>query len=135
MENISFSTIHAKQLIDTNQIEAVKTYIKLFFFKSKTHIFFYDGSIFTCYEHDKAVKLIPRDLNTSTLVPNEYTKKYENQIFNVRAYIMESEFMSIDYTPTISFIQPSIFIKKLTINGHDVNKHFMNMAKPMNHSL
>ena len=135
MENIIFSTTHAKQLIDTKQIEAVKTYIKQFFFKSGTHIFFYNGSIFTCYEHEKAVKLIPKDLNTSTLVPNEYTKKFENQIFSVRTYIMESEFMSIDYTPTISFMQPHLFIKKSTIKGYEVNKHFMNMAKPLNESL
>jgi len=135
MENIIFSTIHAKQLIDTKQIEAVKAYIKQFFFKSKTHIFFYDGSIFTCYEHEKAAKLIPKDLETSALVPNEYSKKFENQIFSVRKYIMESEFMSIDYTPTISFIEPKIFIKKSTMHGHEVVKHYMNMAKPMNHSL
>lgn len=135
MENITFSTSHAKQLIDTNQIEAVKTYIKQFFFKSKTHIFFYDGSTFTCYEHMDAVKLIPKDLKTSQLIPNEYTKKFEKQIFEAKNYIMESEFMSIDYTPTISFMQPHVFIQKTTINGHEVGKHFMNMAKPLNQSL
>lgn len=135
MENIIFSTIHAKQLIDTNQIEATKTYIKQFFFKSGKYIFFYDGTTFICHKRENAAMLIPRDLKTSALVPNEYTKKFENQVFNVNTYIMESEFMSIDYTPTISFMEPKIIIKKITINGHEVNKHFMNMAKPMNHSF
>lgn len=135
MENITFSTLHAKQLIDTKQIDALKTYIKQFFFKHNTHIFFYDGSIFTCYEHTDAVKLIPKDLKWSQMVPNEETKKFEKQTFEARNYIMESEFMSIDYTPTISFMEPKIFIKNSIINGHQVNKHFMNMAKSLNHSL
>lgn len=135
MENITFSTIHAKQLIDTKQIEAVKTYIKQFFYKHKIHIFFYDGSKFICYEREQAIKLIPDDLKMSQLIPNEYTKKFEKQTFDAKKYLMESEFMSIDYTPTISFMQPKIFTKKTTLNEQEVTEYFMNMAKPVNQSL
>ena len=67
-----------------------------------------------CSSYEQAIKLIPDDLKVSQLIPNEYTKKYEKQTFDAKKYLMESEFMSIDYTPTISFMQPKIFIKQQT---------------------
>ena len=60
--NIKFNYIHIKQLYDSNQIDAAKTYLKQFFFRFKTQIFFFNGIQFELRDQKEALKLIPDDL-------------------------------------------------------------------------
>ena len=135
MENIKLNYPHAKSLINSGQFEAVKNYIKLFFFRFSDKIFYYDGTSFILHERDQALKMIPSDFSIIRMVPNSKTNKFEKEEFSLKNYLKETEFMSIEYKPIISFENPRIFTKTINVQGYDMIEHYINMAKPMNATL
>ena len=58
--------MHLKQLLlntnDINEMQPVYNYIKKFFFRYKTDVFFFDGQTYELYKREKAMELIPDDL-------------------------------------------------------------------------
>jgi hypothetical protein len=135
MENIKFNYNHAKALIDAEKVDEVKTYVKQFFFRYYEKIFNFDGSVFTLYEREAAMKLIPSDFKITRMIPNEHTKKYEKEEFIMKNYLRETDFMCKEYKPTIVFNKPRIFSKTICNNGYSMEEHYLNMAKPMNYNL
>jgi hypothetical protein len=133
--DIRFDRLHCKQLLDSEQIDQAKQYIRKFFFSYQNKIFYNDGISFTMYSREDALKLIPNDLKVSILKPNELTKKYEKQDISLKDYLKESEFLNLEYTPTIDFSKPLIFTKTINIRGHDFVDNFLNMAKPINYNV
>ena len=133
--DIRFDRLHCKQLLDSEQIDQAKQYIRKFFFSYQNKIFYNDGISFTMYSREDALKLIPNDLKVSILKPNELTKKYEKQDISLKDYLKESEFLNLEYTPTIDFSKPLIFTKTINIRGHDFVDNFLNMAKTINYNV
>ena len=133
--NIRFDRLHCKNLLETEQIEQAKQYIRQFFFSYQNKIFYNDGISFILYTREDALKLIPNDLKISMLKPNELTKKYEKQDVSLKDYLKESEFLNTEHTPTIDFNKPLIFTKTINIRGHDFIDTFLNMAKPINYNV
>ena len=133
--DIRFDRLHCKNLLDTEQIESAKLYIKKFFFSYQNKIFYNDGINFILYSREDALKLIPNDLKISILKPNETTKKFEKQDISVKDYLKESEFLNTEYTPTIDFNKPLIFTKNINIRGHDFTDNYLNMSKPINYNV
>ena len=68
--NIRFDRLHCKNLLETEQIEQAKQYIRQFFFSYQNKIFYNDGISFILYTREDALKLIPNDLKISILKPN-----------------------------------------------------------------
>lgn len=135
MENIKFNYNHAKALIDAEKVDQVKEYVKQFFFRYHEKIFHFDGLVFTLYDREAAMKLIPSDFKITRMIANEHTKKYEKEEFTMKNYLRETDFMCKEYKPTIMFNEPRIFTKSIYNNGYHVEEHFLNMAKPMNYNL
>ena len=133
--DIRFDRLHCKNLLDTEQIESAKLYIKKFFFSYQNKIFYNDGINFILYSREDALKLIPNDLKISILKPNETTKKFEKQDISIKDYLKESEFLNTEYTPTIDFNKPLIFTKNINIRGHDFTDNYLNMSKPINYNV
>lgn len=135
MENIRFNYNHAKALIDTENIDGIKAYIKLFFFRYQTNIFFFDGEIFNLMKQTDALMLIPSDCKITRNVANIHTQKFEKVEFTLKKFLKETEFMAIEYKPTIDFSQPRLFTKTKLLNGFEFTNHYINMAKPLNTDL
>ena len=135
MENIVFSSTHAKALIDAENIDGIKAYIKLFFFRYQTNIFYFDGEIFNLMKQADALLLIPSDCKITRNVPNIHTQKFEKVEFTLKKFLKETEFMSIEYKPTIDFSKPRIFTKTRLMNGFEFTNHYINMSKPLNDNL
>ena len=133
--NVRFDRLYCKQLLDSEQIDQAKEYIKKFFFSYQNKIFYNDGISFILYTREDALKLIPNDLKISLMKPNEITKKFEKQDISIKDYLKESEFLNIEYNPTIDFNKPLIFTKTINIRGHDFVDNFLNMAKPINYNI
>ena len=133
--DIRFDRIHCKNLLDSEQIESAKLYIKKFFFSYQNKIFYNDGINFILYTREDALKLIPNDLKISILKPNETAKKFEKQDISIKDYLKESEFLNTEYTPTIDFNKPLIFTKNINIRGHDFIDNYLNMSKPINYNV
>ena len=135
MENIVFSSTHAKALIDAENIDGIKAYIKLFFFRYQTNIFYFDGEIFNLMKQADALLHIPSDCKITRNVPNIHTQKFEKVEFTLKKFLKETEFMSIEYKPTIDFSKPRIFTKTRLMNGFEFTNHYINMSKPLNDNL
>jgi hypothetical protein len=135
MENIKFNYTHAKALIDAENIDGVKAYVKQFFFRFHEKIFFFDGDSFILYEREQAMKLIPSDFSITRMIANQHTHKFEKVEFTLKNYLKETDFMSIEYKPTIDFSQPRLFTKINVINGHEFTNHYINMGKSLNGNL
>ena len=135
MENIIFNYNHAKGLIDAENIDGIKAYIKLFFFRYQTNIFYFDGEVFNLMKRVDALMLIPSDCAITRLVANQHTHKFDKVDFTLKNFLKETEFMSIEYKPTIDFSQPRIFTKTKAINNFEFTNHFINMSKPLNQNL
>ena len=120
--NIKFNYIHIKQLYDSNQIDAAKTYLKQFFFRFKTQIFFFNGIQFELRDQKEALKLIPDDL---------FFKEGKEKI-TAKSFFTSTEFLNIEYEPTIDFKQSLIFNKSKRIQGEDFSINYLNCAKPHN---
>jgi hypothetical protein len=135
MENIIFDYNHAKTLIDTEKLDEVKYYIKLLFFRYQNMIFYFDGDVYTLMKRADALLLIPSDFSITRMVANQHTHKFEKQEFTLKNYLKETEFMSVEYKPTIDFSKPRIFTKTRTINSSEFTNHYINMSKPLNANL
>ena len=129
MENIIFNYNHAKTLIDTEKLDEVKAYIKLFFFRFQDKIFYFDGEIFNLMKRVDALLLIPSDFAITRMVANQHTHKFEKVEFTLKNFLRETEFMAIEYKPTIDFSQPRLFTKTKLSNGFEFTNHFINMSK------
>jgi len=135
MQNIIFDYNHAKNLIDTENIDGIKAYIKLFFFRYQTNIFYFDGEIFNLMKRVDALLIIPSDCAITRMVANQHTHKFEKVEFTLKNFLKETEFMSVEYKPIIDFSQNRIFSKTKTMNNSEFTNHYINMAKPLNASL
>ena len=133
--NIRFDRLYCKNLLEEEQIDEAKKYIKQFFFPYQNMIFYNDGINFILYKRDDALKLIPNDLEISLMKPNEITKKFEKQKVSLKDYLKEAEFLNTEYSPTIDFNKPLIFTKNINIRGHDFSDNFLNMAKHNNYNI
>ena len=128
--DIVFDELYVKRLLEKEQIESVKAYVKRFFFRYKKEIFIYDGAIFDLYNQLDAVKMIPNDLCITQMIPDEVTKKFKAEEFCVAKYLKSTDFMKDTYKPVIDFTENVIFSKTNTIRGVEIKEHFINLAKP-----
>ena len=75
--DIKFDVVYLKSLLDTDKIKELEAYLRKFFFRYKTKIFFFDAVMFDLYDQDKALKLIPSDCVLEKMVADEETKKFK----------------------------------------------------------
>ena len=129
--DIKFDVVYLKSLLDTDKIKELEAYLRKFFFRYKTEIFFFDGVVFELYEQYKALKLIPNDCVLEKMVADEETKKFKKFSYNVKAYLQSTDFMQYEYQPSIDFSQGLIYTQERTINTVIIKEAFLNMAKPM----
>ena len=80
--DIKFDVVYLKSLLDTDKIKELEAYLRKFFFRYKTEIFFFDGVKFELYEQHKALKLIPNDCVLEKMVADEETKKFKKFCYN-----------------------------------------------------
>ena len=125
MDSLKFSVKHGSKLIKDEQVEDLRQYIKQFFFKYLTQVFFFDGASFKLYELEQAQKLIPKDWEIKT----------KRESISFKNYLKDSDFMQDEYIPTIDFNKPKMFSKKVIINGQRIKNNYLNMAKPMNQEI
>lgn len=130
-EFIKFDYCYCKALLDAQKVDDAKKYIKRFFFRYRTEVFFYTGSTFLLYPRAKAIELLPEDLQIEYMVPNEVTKKFDKVNVKLSKYLKETDFMKDEYTPTIDFSKDMIFTEKKVRQGFEFEEKFINMAKPL----
>ena len=133
--NLEFSVAHGSTLIKSKKTDDLRKYIKQFFFKYLTQIFFFDGNSFRLYELEQAQKMIPKDWEVTSAKANEETQKFIKETISFKNYLKDSDFMENEYTPTIDFNQDRIFKKKIILSGQKIKRNFLNMAKPMNEKV
>ena len=133
--NLEFSVAHGSTLIKSRNTDELRKYIKQFFFKYLTQIFFFDGNSFRLYELEQAQKMIPKDWEVTSSKANEETQKFIKETISFKNYLKDSDFMENEYTPTIDFNQDRIFKKKIILSGQKIKRNFLNMAKPMNEKV
>ena len=135
-ELIVFDRNHCKTLLNSNKVEEAKTYLKYFFFSYENKIFFFNGYEFLLYTKEEALKLIPDDFKLSVMVPNEHTKKFEKEEISLKTYLKSTDFMNLDYKPTIDFsTNDLVIVKNKRIRGFDFKENYLNMAKPYNYDV
>ncbi len=125
MDSLKFSIKHGSKLIKDEAADDLRQYIKQFFFKYLTQVFFFDGISFKLYELEQAQKLIPKD----------WEIKSKRETISFKNYLKDSDFMQDEYIPTIDFNKQKIFSKKVIINGQRIKTNYLNMAKPMNQEI
>jgi hypothetical protein len=59
--DIKFDVVYLKLVLATDKIKEREAYLRKFFFRYKTKIFYFVGVVFDLYEQDKDLKLIPSD--------------------------------------------------------------------------
>ena len=153
IHNLKFSVAYGSTLVKSKKTDELRKYIKQFFFKYLTQIFFFDGNSFRLYELEQAQKLIPKDweVTMSTSISNEHTTIKETktsvkeiktikpiiikETISFKNYLKDSDFMENEYIPTIDFNKDRIFKKKIILGGQKINSNFLNMAKPVNQKV
>ena len=103
MDGLKFSVKHRSDLVKAKKSDDLRQYIKQFFFKHLTQVFFFDGASFKLYELEQAQKLIPRDWEIVTSRANEETQKFIKETISFKNYLKDSDFMECEYTPTIDY--------------------------------
>jgi hypothetical protein len=132
-ELVIFDRKHCKKLLTNEKIEEAKRYLDYFFFPFENKIFFFNGREFVLYNRDDAIKLIPDDFKISIVVANEHTKKFEKEEISLKAYLKSTDFMDLEYKPTIEFKSNDLIIsKERRIRGFTFTEKYLNMAKPFN---
>jgi hypothetical protein len=58
-------------------------------------------------------------------------QKYDKIKFRLADYLKETDFMKNEYTPTIDFKRDLVFTEQVKIRGHEFEKKYVNMAKPL----
>jgi Family of unknown function (DUF5906) len=132
LHDIRFDVKYGKTLLEKDNIPALESYFKQFFFKHNTKIFYFNGSTFDLHEQSDAIKLIPNDFILNKMVADEATKKFKKEEYDAKHFLRSTEFMSKEYTPTIDFSKPLTFSEVKTVRGglkQTINN--INMAKPM----
>ena len=135
-EFVKFDYVYCRSLLEQEKVDEAKAYVSLFFFRFRDSIFYFDGFTFLLYPLERAMKLIPSDLKIEINVLNELkssqvNKKYDKIKFKLVDYLKETDFMKNEYTPTIDFKKELIFTEKVKIRGHEFEKKYINMAKPL----
>lgn len=136
--DVEFNPVHLKKLLKPKFNEddedafpicdnvAGQNYLKKFFFKSNNKIFYYNDGEFYLDSYAEIAKNIPDDLFFKNMVNG----KPKN--VSCRQYLQSTDFMSINYTPTIDFTKPRIFTETKTIDGVKLDKAYLNMANKAN---
>jgi hypothetical protein len=132
VHDVKFCVKYAQDILKTGDFEAVKDYIKKFFFRYKDKVFYFDGITYELYSQMDAKKLIPNDLIHTKLIPDVETKKFIKEEFSVKDYLSSTDFMTNEYIPTIDFTKPLTFKKTKQIRGVEFDEHYLNMGKPLN---
>jgi len=132
---IMFDRKYCKKLLDKNKLDEAKLYLRYFFFSYQTKIFFFNGIEFILYSREEAFKLIPDDLKSSFLLPNEETKKFDKIDCSLKQYLKSVEFMQNEYKPTIDFQAGLIINKTRRIRNFNFKENLLNMAKPLNEDV
>jgi hypothetical protein len=130
--DLRWDVMHAKQLVDNNEIQKAKDYVKQFFFHYQGQVFFFSGNSYTLYDRYKAMELIPDDIVRDIVIPNMDKYKFESTEFKLKTFLKTSEFMKDQFEPTIDFTQAqSIFSRKTTVQGVEVERKYINMGKQL----
>ena len=130
---IKFNRTKLAQLLKENKVAEAKRYIDYFFFPYENKIFYFDGYVFNLFNKEDALKLIPNDMKIVQMIPNEQTKKFEKEEYNIKSYLTSTEFMSKKFIPTINFeTDDLIFSQNKRIRGFDFKEDYVNMVKPFN---
>jgi hypothetical protein len=103
----------------------------MFFFKSQGKIFFYTGENYILYEKNEAKNLIPIDLMKTINIIDEDKGKFTKEEFRLRNFLESSEFMSIEYIPTIDFSKDQVFSVIKNIRGVNIKMNYLNMCKSL----
>lgn len=112
MELGKFSGRTLKQFVEANKIADAEAYIRKYFYRCETDIFFFNGKAFKRYSMKDAIQLIPKD------IVSYYRREV---IFKARDYLGSSDFMEDEYVPTIDQTKPKVFVEGDT--------KYINMAK------
>lgn len=120
--DLIFDVNHAMTLLEQNNVESLKLYIRKFFFLFGNEIFVREVLQFKLYDLSGALKFLPNDLE-------KYDKKIK--VFSAKDFIKSSEFMKIKYIPTIDFTKDITFSEICSIKGIAYTNNYINMAKPI----
>jgi len=123
--NIKFDYDHINELYKANKNDEAEVYLKKFFFRNGTQIFCFDGIKFQLRDQKEALKLIPDDL---------YYKVGREKI-TAKSFFTSTDFLKVEYEPTIDFQKPLIFTKPKRIQGKEFDINYLNCAKPMNEDI
>ena len=127
-----FDVVLAKELI-AEDYELFKTYIKMFFFKYESDIFFFDGTIFKLMNVEKAKSQLPIDLCHIAKVANPEKSKFDSVKRSARYYIETVDFSKTIYRPTINFKTTArVYDETTVLKGMSFGDKCLNMAKPYN---
>ena len=113
--DIVFDMPYCELLIEQNKLDL----------KYKQDVFFFDGENYVLKNKQDVIGLIPK-----TLVKYQTIGKKLVQIFNAREFLETTEFMKDDHAVTIDFTKPRTFEQVKVIDGVNITKRYLNMAKP-----
>jgi hypothetical protein len=131
IHDIMFDVLHCKVLLNNKDISLVKKYVMKFFFKSQGKIFFYTGEKYILYEKNDAKNLIPIDLVKTIKTVSADQETVSKEEFRLRNFLESSEFMSVEYVPTIDFNKEQIFTVPKIIRGVKININYLNMYRTL----
>ncbi len=66
------------------------------------------------------------------MIPNEQTKKFEKEEISLKSFLESTEFMDLEFKPTIEFNDKMIITKKIRTRNFSFEEKLLNMAKPLN---
>ena len=112
IHDVVFTTEYVKLLLNSGKVEEVKQYMKRFFFRYGISTFFYDAMLseFQLFSNEDIKKKIPNDL-----IKKNYELKKTVE-FSCKDYLSSTEFMNINYYPTINFSKPITYTSSIYIS-------------------
>lgn len=132
MEDYRFSEVELVKLIKDRKIEEAKQYINKYHFRSDAVIYKKETNGYSTYKTNELKQLMPSDAIL-------YEGKYK--AFSAKDYVATSEFMDLNYKPTIDFNRKELFytekekIKRKNEDGEEIEEenilYYLNMAKPL----
>ena len=124
IHDVIYSASHAKTLAKEESIEDLKSYIKQFFFCYGTDVFYKSGCEYSLRSLEDAKKEIAKDLCIY-----KYFDKGKQELFDARKFLESSEFKDNQYAPDIDFTKSKLFDQKEIMEGIEITRKKINMAK------
>lgn len=125
---IVFNVVHLKGLVDQSKFEDAKIYLKKFFFKSGTNMFFKSANgSYKEYIKNDYLDLIPKEIEKVSVIGR--TASVE---FSARSYLQTTDFLQHNYMPIVDFsTDENIIIKNISVKGVNLEHRYLNMSYPL----